>query len=168
MPARLLSCSSSTMSPTGAVAIDAARSPAATRAADGGASASSGASASPLEQRLQRTNRRIGQLLDQMSWKEEEEEQNDARATIPGAAVDGERGAAAAAAAGAAIEASAASAAPAAAAPSAAPLLSSCRPLDRAAFQSRVSTFTRLVWLHRAETGTALSPGTKAAGCKAS
>ena len=64
----------------------------------------------------------------------------------------------AAAAAAVAPQSAESSAATAASAAPPAPLLSSCRPLDRSAFLARVSTYSPMVWLHRPQTGAVLSP----------
>ena len=103
-----------------------------------------------LEARLQQTNARIVQLLDQMSWREEDASRSRGALSTE---MDGE-----AAEAPPLPVAAAAVAASSASPASAASLLSTCRPFDRTAFLARVSTFSPLVWMHRAQTGTALSP----------
>lgn len=131
---------------------------AAVMATGGAAAAAAPCASEPLEQRLQRTNRRIGQLLDQMSWREEDAERNQG---AHAAAADGAVAVAAAQSSESSADTGAsapAAAAAVAAVPAPAPLLSSCRPLDRAAFLARVSTYSPLVWLHRPQTGAALSP----------
>jgi hypothetical protein len=104
--------------------------------ADASAVAAPASTLSEREQRLLRTQKHVGDILSQLSWKEPTTESSS---TAPVQSAD--------------------SSAPVVSASSQGSLLGSSRPFDRAAFLARVGTFSPLRWMHRREAGArTLSP----------